>query len=336
MKYLAEHKINFSNTSPSTIIGWFNSEPPLSGFGKIKLGEAYLQKGDIEQGSRLIKEGWVDASLTSKDLRYLNRKYKKIINSSDHIKRAEYLAWENKYWDLKRILRYLPKDYQALYNARQILMSSSYGVDKAISDVPEKFKSDIGLRYNRLKWRRRRGRVEFSLEIINSAPNDNKSLVRADLWWKERQIISRSLIYKKKYQLAYNVAKNHSLEKDKEIESASYAEAEWMSGWIALSFLNDSNLAINHFNNFYKNVGYPISLARGAYWLGVAYEKSGDEKLSKKFFNEGSKYLTTFYGQLSYNKVKPFEEFVLKDDSKYSDEFEKNLILIHLLNMSYF
>ena len=69
------------------------------------------------------------------------------------------MAWEYKYWDLKRILRYLPKDYRALYNARQIVMSSSYGVDRAISQVPEKFKSDIGLSYDRLKSRRRRGRL---------------------------------------------------------------------------------------------------------------------------------------------------------------------------------
>ncbi len=335
LKYLAEHKINLESSSPSTIIGWFDSEPPLSGFGKIKLGESYLKKGKVDEGSRLIKEGWINASLSSKDLRYLNRKYKKIINSSDHIKRAEYMAWENKYWDLKRILRYLPKDHRALYNARQILMSSSYGVDKAISNVPEKFKSDIGLRYNRLKWRRRRGRVESSLEIINSAPNDNNALVRADLWWKERQIISRSLIYKKKYQLAYNVAKNHSLDKEKENESSAFAEAEWMSGWIALSFLKDPKLASKHFDNFYKNVGYPISLARGAYWLGLSYEKMGDDKLSKKYFKEASKYLTTFYGQLAYQKISPFEEFELKDDSEYSEEykkeFNKNPLVKHVL-----
>ncbi len=335
LKYLAEHKINLSSTSASTIIGWFDTERPLSGFGEIKLGEAYLLKGKIDEGSELIKKGWITASLSSKDLRYLNKKYRKILNSSDHIKRAEYLAWDYKYWDLKRILRYLPKDHRALYNARQILMSSSYGVDKAISEVPEKFKSDIGLRYDRLKWRRRRGRVESSLEIINNAPNDNNALVRADLWWKERQIISRSLIYKKKYQLAYDVSKNHSLNKDKENEGPAYAEAEWMSGWIALSFLKNPKIAIEHFNNFYKNVGYPISLARGAYWLGAAYEKIGNDNLSRKYFKEGSKYLTTFYGQLSYERVNPFEEFQLNDDSKYSEEykkkFNKNPLVRHVL-----
>ena len=73
LKYLAEHKINLESSSASTVIGWFNSEPPLSGFGKIKLGESYLKKGKIDEGSKFIKEGWITASLSSKDLRYLGR-----------------------------------------------------------------------------------------------------------------------------------------------------------------------------------------------------------------------------------------------------------------------
>ncbi len=327
LKYLAEHKINLNTNSPNTVIGWFESYDPLSGFGKIKLGEAYFLKGDLDRAEILIKEGWINASLSSKDLRYLNKKYKKFLTTSDHIKRADYMAWEYKYWDLKRILRYLPKDYRALYNARQILMSNSYGVDKAISEVPEKLKSDIGLKYDRLKWRRRRGRVESSLEIINQVPNDSKILIRPDLWWKERYIISRSLIYKRKYIQAYEVSKNHSLENGPE-----FAEAEWMSGWIALSFLNKPNVALGHFKSFYNNVGYPISLARGAYWIGLTYEKLGKNKLSNDYFQEGSKYLTTFYGQLSFKKINPTGTFELLDESKYSKDYEKEFEKSPLVN----
>ena len=220
-------------------------------------------------------------------------------------------------------------------------MSNSYGVDKAISDVPVNLKNDIGLRYDRLKWRRRRGRVESSLEIINQAPTSNADLVRADLWWKERNIISRSLIYKKKYETAYNVVKNHNLNVDNENEKAAFAEAEWMAGWIAISFLKNPEMALKHFHNFYKNVGYPISLARGAYWLGLTYEKIGNLKLSKKYHEEGAVYLTTFYGQLSYIKIKENDDFTLKDDSQYSKEYEKkfnenplskHVLLLHELN----
>ena len=38
------------------------------------------------------------------------------------------------------MLRYLPKDEELLYTARQLLMSKSYGVDQAISNVPKNIK----------------------------------------------------------------------------------------------------------------------------------------------------------------------------------------------------
>ena len=281
IKYLAEHKMNVRDLSPNFIIDWFNKNPPLSGFGKIVLGQAHLLKGKSPEGKKLIKDGWVNADLSRNDMKFFRKKFKKILNSSDYIKRADYLAYENKYWDLKRMLRYLPKDYQLLYTARQLLMSKSYGVDAAISKVPKKFKNDHGLNYDRLKWRRKRGRVDGSLEILLKIKNTKEYMVRPDKWWVERGIIGRSLIYKKKYETAYKVVSNHAL-----TEGPEYAEAEWMSGWIALSFLKDPILAENHFLNFYNNVGYPISLSRGSYWLGRTYEKIGKKDLAIQWYKE--------------------------------------------------
>ena len=69
--------------------------------------------------------------------------------------------------------------------------------------------------------------------------------------------------------------------------------------------------------------------------MGVTYEKLGKNKLSEELFKEGSKYLTTYYGQLSFQKLNPFEEFELKDESKYSKEYEKefnkNILVKHLI-----
>ena len=161
------------------------------------LGESYVLSGDELKGTNLIKEGWITAKLSKNDLKFFRKKFKKYLNAEDYINRADYLAYENKYWDLKRMLRYLPKDYQLLYTARQLLMSRSYGVDAAISKVPKKFKNDHGLNYDRLKWRRKKGRVDSSVEILLNIKNNKEYLVRPDKWWKEREIISRSLIYKK-------------------------------------------------------------------------------------------------------------------------------------------
>ena len=328
LRYLAEHKIILKNTSPNQIIDWFDDTEPLSGTGKIKLGEAYIKINNTELGKGLIKLGWINADLSSRDLKYYRKKFNKILTTQDHIKRADYLAWNNKYWDLKRMLRYLPKKEKLLYNARFILMTNSYGVDKAISDVPRELSNDLGLQYNRLKWRARRNRLESSLEILRKF-HGKETLIYPELWWKLRENISRDLIYAKKYDLAYEVSSNHHLN-----EGPEFADAEWISGWLALSFLNKNNLAIKHFENFYKNVGYPISLARGAFWIGLAYEKENNLDKAKKYYKESAKFTNTYYGQLSFNKIYLGQDFKLSPTSKvttgYEKEFNKNKLIRHV------
>ncbi len=339
IRYLAEEKIYLRNNSPTSIINWFEKYPPLGGLGKIKLAEAYLEQGKLDKVNNLVKDGWINAQIRKNDLGYYRAKFKKFLTSEDHIKRADHLAWEKKYWDLKRMLRYLPSDQKALYNARQILMSNSYGVDNAIAQVPQYLKKDPGLEFDRLRWRNRRGRLEGSLEILYQNANKTESqMVRPDKWWEQRESVTRSLIYKKRYKTAYKVASEHSLS-----SGPSFAEAEWLSGWIALTFLNSPEYAINHFKNFYNNVGYPISLARGAYWLGESYEKLNEKDTANRFFSEAAKYPMTYYGQLAFNKINPGGNFELIDqsffDKEYEKEFKKNklikhVILLHELNAS--
>ena len=333
IKYLAEHKLSTKNYSPDQIIKWFNTNEVLSGYGRMILGESLIEIGNTAEGINKIKKGWITADLTKSELKFFKKKYKKYLSKEDNIKRADYLAWENKYWDLKRMIRYLPKDYQLLYTARQLLMSKSYGVDNAISKVPENMKNDPGLNYDRLKWRRKRGRVDSSLEILLNIKNTKEYMVRPDKWWKERSIISRSLIYKKQFTNAYKISSNHGM-----TDGPDFAEAEWMSGWIALTFLNDPMRAKDHFINFHENVGYPISLSRGAYWLGRSYEKLGDIEKSNFWYKDSAKYLTTYYGQLSHMKVYPDQKFSLDElmvvDKKYAENFNKSDLvkLVYLLN----
>ncbi|MBD1136558.1 lytic transglycosylase domain-containing protein [Pelagibacterales bacterium SAG-MED49] len=333
LRYLAEHKLSTAKVSPKKIINWFSEKEPFSGFGKMILGESFVLTGNKVKGTDLIKEGWVTADLSKNELKFYRKKFKKYLNADDYIKRADYLAWNSEHWDLKRLLRYLPKDYELLYTARQILMTKGYGVDQAIKNVPDKFKNDAGLNYDRLKWRRKKGRVDSSTEILLKIRNDKDYLVMPDKWWKEREIISRSLIYKKKYEIAYKISSNHGMTK-----GSNYAAAEWMSGWIALSFLNNPLIAKVHFHNFYNNVNYPISTSRGAFWLGRTYEKLGDRAQSNKWYQEASKYLTTYYGQLAFLKLNPNEKFVLNKDMLVDNKyryifFNKELVkIVYLLN----
>ncbi len=330
VKYLAEHKLSTESVSPKKIIKWFGENDPLSGYGKMILGESHILIGNKNKGTNLIKEGWVTADLSKNELKYFRKKFKKYLNADDYIKRADYLAWNGDRWDLQRLIRYLPKDYELLYNARYLLMSKGYGVDQAIANVPQKFKNDAGLNYDRLKWRRKKGRIDSSAEILLKIRNDKEYLVRPDKWWKEREIISRALLYKKKYEVSYKISSNHGM-----TEGSEYAAAEWMSGWIALSFLNDPMTAKDHFKNFYENVSYPISLSRGAYWLGRAYEKIGKKEQSNNWYREATKYLTTYYGQLAFLKLNPNGKFELEKDMEIDPKYRIQFFNKELVKISY-
>ena len=94
LRYLAEHKVYLKNNSPTAIINWFEKYPPVSGMGKIKLSEALLEQGRTDEITSLIKEGWVEAKISKNDLGYYRAKFKKFINTDDHINRTKRLAWD--------------------------------------------------------------------------------------------------------------------------------------------------------------------------------------------------------------------------------------------------
>ena len=66
----------------------------MGGIGKIKLAEAYLEQNKIEMLKKLVKEGWTTAEISKNDLGYYRAKFKKFLSNDDHLKRADYLAWE--------------------------------------------------------------------------------------------------------------------------------------------------------------------------------------------------------------------------------------------------
>ena len=62
--------ITGNRTSPKKIINWHGSSDPLSGFGKMILGESYILTGNKQKGIQFIKEGWITAELSKSQLRF--------------------------------------------------------------------------------------------------------------------------------------------------------------------------------------------------------------------------------------------------------------------------
>ena len=319
IKYLAEHKINFDNNSPSSIIEYFSNNPPLSGFGRLRLAEAFLENNQTEKAKNLVKDGFKDAELSKNDLKYFSKIFKKFLTHQDYVLRADYFAYEAKYKDLRDTIEYLNPDYQKLYNARAALFTKR-SADNLISQIPQSLKEDPGLIYDRIKWRRKKARFDDALTLMNQSASD--SLMRNQYLAKERLSVGRDKISDKEYKVAYDILKDHRLN-----EGADYAEIEWHLGWIALSFTNQTDAALSHFLKMNAAVTYPISKARAAYWIGRTYKKLGQASQASSWFRTGSQYGTTFYGQLSHIELNE-RRFSINNNFKFDEnkyeEFKKN------------
>jgi soluble lytic murein transglycosylase len=145
--------------------------------------------------------------------------------------------------------------------------------------------------YERLRWRRRKGRDDDAREILFAAPEE---LGVAKLWWRERVLQVRKSLNQGSVTDAYRLASQHG-----QIESSSFAEAEWLAGWIALRFLGENERAFGHFSRLHDAVFMPISRARAAYWAGRAADAMEDREGAALWYAQAGRYPGAYYGQLA-------------------------------------
>ncbi|HET7410066.1 MAG TPA: lytic transglycosylase domain-containing protein, partial [Paracoccaceae bacterium] len=99
---------------------------------------------------------------------------------------------------------------------------------------------------------------------------------------------------------AYAIAAQHGMTP---AAGYAYSHAEWVAGWIALTRLDDPARAVRHFHRFRESVETPISVGRGGYWLGRAYEAAGNEAEARRWYADAGRYQTSFYGQLAAARI---------------------------------
>ncbi|MDA1022886.1 MAG: lytic transglycosylase domain-containing protein [Proteobacteria bacterium] len=284
-------------TPGAEVLDWFAKRKPLSGDGKARMGEALVAAGRTDEGLALIRDAWINGNFTKRRELYFYKRNRRYLSRGDNLKRLDRLLWEGRYWPSRRMMWKVPPEYRELATARMFLRHRRGNVDTAIAKVPDKLKNDPGLIYERLRWRRHKGKFQEALEILNQPPDD---LVYPDRWWVERAFVARQMLQKGNITDAYRLAKNHGVK-----DGASFAEAEWLSGWIALQFLKDAQTARRHFETMYNAVKYPVSQSRGAYWMARAFEALGNDNKAAIWHRLAANHPTTYYGQLSIASLHP-------------------------------
>ncbi len=274
---------------------WFKRYPPLSAAGQVRAAEILLDAGQTAAGTAALRAAWVNGDFNALDEKHFLAVHGAVLTVEDHENRLDRLLWDGKIDAARRVLSRVPPDYRALAEARLALALEAPAADLLVARVPAQLQSESGLRYEELRWRRRKDMTDAAVAMLRANPGDP---LHPDAWWHERQIIARRLLAAGNYQLADEIAAEHGV-----LDPKSYAEADFLLGYIALRFKKNPALAFDDFAHILARADTPYAKARAAYWGGRAAEAENKPDLAKKWYAAGAENMATFYGQLAAHQL---------------------------------
>ena len=296
-------------------LDWFQENPPITPIAKIKLSEILIKNNFIEEGNWLLKEAWVNNSFSYSEEKYILKNYKNIITNSENTKRLENLIWKRQWSSANRQLKRVSSDIKQFSIAKIKLSRRRGNVDQAIKNVPKSLINEESLIYERIKWRRKARLEKASLELLLSYHGEYSYPKK---WWREINYHTRKQLSYKNYKLATKILEQYNL------SSKDYlSEAQWLAGWLSLTFNKDYKSAYKYFSKMFLEVKTPISKARASYWAGKASEEIGNKEDLKIWYDRAAAFPATFYGQLALKKLNR-ELFLPSQNTEFDqDEFKK-------------
>ncbi|GGG64384.1 lytic transglycosylase [Salipiger pallidus] len=299
MPYLREKsEIAISESGDNEITrAFFDGYRPQTGAGALALARAYAASGERGQAEAEVVLAWRTLALSGDERRAFVDQWGDVLGPH-HEARLDMALWQGWESNARAMLPLVSDGWRALAEARIGLREMVAGVDSLIEAVPEDLRDHPGLAYERYLWRLRKGRESDAIELLSEYSTSAEALGEPWAWAERRHDLAHQLMRGGDYRDAYTVASTHYLS-----DGADYAELEWLSGYIALRFLDDAETALEHFRGHGGAVDSPISLGRAGYWRGRALEALGDEEGAQTAYREGGRWQTSFYGLLAAEKA---------------------------------
>ncbi|MGI9420889.1 MAG: lytic transglycosylase domain-containing protein [Geminicoccaceae bacterium] len=269
----------------------FRRLEPVSTRGRIRLAEALLTAGSENEAVQQVRRAWIHGDFSAREEKVFVERHRRHIRPGDHSARLEQLLWDRNWRDAGRMLSRVSGAYGKLAKARLALQQQAAGVDRAIEAVPPELADDPGLLFDRIRWRRIKRKHEDAKKLLLDPPD---RLVRPERWWFERSYHIRRSIEARRFDEAYRLASRHG-----QLSGGDYAEAEWLSGWLALRFMKRPKTAFRHFVRLYDRVSAPVRQARAAYWAGRAAASQHDQAGAVAWYRRAAMHGASYHGQLA-------------------------------------
>ncbi|HEV2562825.1 MAG TPA: lytic transglycosylase domain-containing protein [Rhizomicrobium sp.] len=284
--------------APGAVLSWFGDRDPLTGIGKVRLGEAMIALGRVSAGRDLIRKAWVENTFEPDQEFAVLQRHADLFTPDIDQQRLNNLLWRDETGAARREMARVTASGQQLAQTRIALQSGSSASRKLVSELPETLRSDPGILFDRARLLRRSGNPDDEPDLLLRAPTRELAKINPGRWWAELNIATRQALQDTNYRTAYSLVKDTGLS-----TGENFAEAEFMAGWIALRYLKDPVAALSHFQKLSAGVSRPISAARAHYWSGRAYEAENDLGGAWREYRAAAQNPETYYGQLALARI---------------------------------
>lgn len=295
------------------VVAFFDAQAPRTGAGSVHLIAAYETLGRAGDAEAQAVLAWLTQTMSRQDEDLLLGNYGDVLKEH-HEARLDMLLWNGHRVSSERMYPRVSAGWRALARARLALRQNKNGVNALIDQVPKELAEHPGLLFERFQWRARKGMNDRALDILEAMDATEIALGEPGRWAGWRRGLARAMMREGDGERAYRIASAHGLS-----EGSNFADLEWLSGYLALTYLEAPETALDHFQRFETAVNSPISLGRAGYWQGRALDAMGQDEAALAAYTKGAEHQTSFYGQLAAERASVPMDPALTGRTEYPD-----------------
>lgn len=247
---------------------------------------------------------WIETKLNKSDEMHLIRM--RFISSAEIDSKIQYWLWHEQYEYAKFLASLLPDSMR--FREMRLINSLLHGVSGSYAVAGSGIHSQRNLQLFILSKRILRGKKDERDEIraLTVFSRVACDVSNAGAYWKTAKHMIRIALRLEQYKTAYSIASTYtrvvsldSLSQGQTSIRGNYVEASWLAGFILTEFLHRPRAAVPYFRSAYSAASLMTSKSQGAYWLGIAYKKSGDSNNAVKFLRIAKSHRGTFYSYIA-------------------------------------
>ncbi|HEV3500989.1 MAG TPA: lytic transglycosylase domain-containing protein [Bradyrhizobium sp.] len=298
MRRRAEARL-WQERSDAATVHSFTGDRPASAKGRFALARVLLAEGDRGGAGRWVREAWRAEELSERSEAEVFETFRDLLTREDHRARMDKRIGAKDLSGAKRAAQHLGSDELSIVKACAAVRANAEKALELLDAVATEARQDLGYALCRIHWMLNHDRIEDAARLVLAAAPETMAFQDTDEWWRERRILARKLLDLGKFQTAYQIVRDAVPP-----ASENYrAEFHFMSGWIALRYLNDPATARAHFAHIDEGSANPIVLARANYWRGRLAEAIGENDEMRASYKVAARHATAYYGQLARAKL---------------------------------